>query len=111
MNEEEHFFKNEDEIRAFFAETMFQFQYRVDSVLTYKTIEPIEVGGNYNKYQVELFDNGDVIFNFCRLSGKGGFLDAFQIFNVTKLSSERMPSVELYLKKFDEDDSRNEEMN
>ena len=93
----EKFFKNEGEIREFFGSNVFQFQFRTDGILYYKSINPIAVGGDYNFYEVNLVDDDmEVLYGYSTLSGNEGWLEKFKIEDVRRLCSSTNNLTEMY---------------
>jgi len=64
-------------------DTVFEFQYMVDSLMEYKTVIPQLRDGYYIHYKVSLFHKTlQPIFRSDTLTG---FLDAFQIFELAEI--------------------------
>ncbi len=96
------YFRNRQEVNDFFGDEIFKFHFRSDGVLTFDTLEPINLGGDYFDFSVTLFDKELTDF-FC-YSKLSGWLDQFQIFEVIKYKSGNKEDREvLYFEQYKED--------
>lgn len=79
----------------------FQFEYRIEGIIKYKSIESIMITGGFYDFTISVFDNESPFFLYSDF----GFLSReFKVFEITQCLSIMSPDVErLYHKKYDEE--------
>lgn len=80
---------------------IFQFEYKIDGIVQYKSIESVMITGGFYDFTISVFDNDSPFFlysDFEYLSRE------FKVFEITQCISLMSPDIEiLYHKKYDEE--------
>ena len=80
--------------------TILKFDYLVDNIVEYKTVQPSLVDGNYINYKLSFFyEDCDTIFDYDTLDG---FLGTMQVFEVTEISDSAADYNNIYYNKYKE---------
>jgi len=109
----DNYFKDEVEIRQFFKNCVFEFEFQVDYEIYFKTTIPLTINGEIFDFKISFYNKGETAFaNYSRFSdgGKhvdGDWLDCFQISEVTSISISSNDKKTLYHSMYDENNKNN----
>lgn len=96
-----HEIQNEgDIINLIGYETILKFDFLSDSIMTFNTISPINIDGNYVNFQIEFFIEDDITsLEFFNYDSFSNFLLKYKIFRLCKIND--ISQDVLYKRKYD----------
>lgn len=91
-----------EQLLELFGKSLFQFHFRGDGIIDYRSVVPILMDGMYCDIKVEFFDNGSNLFNFETFED---ISERFKLFEIVKLPIIYNQQREvLFHQKYDEDE-------
>lgn len=91
------YFKNRKEVEEFFKHESLKFSFRSDNELFFKTLNPVEIDGEFYNFEFSFYDEGEDFFNYTKFSE---WLFKFKLATVTCILENDDSRVELYFDKF-----------
>jgi hypothetical protein len=87
LNDYENFFENREDVENFFDENVFEFEFMVDNLVSYRSLLPKIIDGNQVYFVLEFFyKDSDNVFRYAKLRDKYGnsdFLSDMQLMQVS----------------------------
>lgn len=103
----ENYFKNEEEVKQFFKGQTLKFTFKSEGIIFFETLYPNIIGDGLFLFQLAFYDNANDFFCYSSLDGENGWLDNFQISEVTSISEVDGLHEKMYFKQYNDNHEKN----